>query len=405
MKKRILLISPYPKGLEDPYAYPPLGLLYLAANMHESWEPEVLIMESEEFNRFDFHYYGISVHSLGTYIQAKNLIKKIYRNNQDAIILVGGAGARMFEELSAFSLGAAVLPVPGEGEEYLGGVDVSELDNINFPARHLVHDRFIKHEGNVHHAQEPSTTIIATRGCVFNCGFCDRVTHGRKFRKRSIKNISEEIEHVRQRYDINWFRFIDDCITLDPIWFAELVLELGYIGVKWTCLSRSDTLTPQLARLMKDNGCQEVFFGFESGSQRMLDWMNKRTTVEKNLRAIKFCHDAGLTSCAYMMFGFPGENAQSVDETIHFLSTAKPDKSRLSTFLPIPGTDVWEHPHKYGVSIKNNYEDYWYYDSHDFGLDYKYIGNNKMHKLRQKLQDFYVQAGFTKSWTKTKEKA
>jgi len=186
---------------------------------------------------------------------------------------------------------------------------------------------------------------------------------------------------------------------------AELCFELGDLGIKWTVLSRADGVNEKLLALMKRNGCQEIFFGFESGSQKLLDAMNKRTMVFRNKLAVKMCQDAGIICCAYMMFGFPGEDEETVNETIKFLDETKPDKSRISTFLPIPNTDIFNRPEKYMVSLKTNYQDYWYFDCPDFGLNYLYIGNDKMNELRDKIMDYYVEKGYMEGWTEPRKVA
>lgn len=395
MNNKILLISPFAEGLADKTAYPPLGLLYLAANMHYL-QPEVLIMDTPEFNSFGYPNYGISAHSVGVYKTVNGLIKTIKDNDPLSHIFIGGSGSVMFENDDR------VTAIKGEGENIMGRVDISDLDNIQFPARHLVEKSQIVHTGSVHHSEKPSTTMIATRGCCFNCSFCDRITHGRKFRKRSVGNVLEEVMLLQDDYKIEHIRFVDDCIMLDRNWFKELCLGLGILGITWTCLGRTDLVDSKLLTLMKNSGCTEIFFGIETGSQALLDTMNKKTTVEINRQAIEMCRNAGLICCAYMMFGFPGEDEQTVDDTINFLSLANPPKSRISTFLPIPGTDVWENPQKYRVTLKDNYQDYWYFDCPEFGLNYDYIGDqNIMYGLRDKMMGFFKSSGYLDGWEKT----
>lgn len=387
--KKILLISPDAKGLEDKTAYPPLGLLYTAANM-DTFEPELHIMKDSNFGKFDYEYYGISVHSIGVVKETINIINQIKNNNNKCQIYVGGSAANLIERYG-------VCVVKGESEKYFSRANVEDLDTIKYPARHLLPEEYIRHTGKVHHSTEPSTTIIATRGCVYNCGFCDRTTLGRKFRKRSVYNIVGEIKEVQQKYGINWFRFIDDCITLDNRWFTSLCFELKHLGIKWTCLSRADLVNEKTLLYMKKSGCQEIFFGFESGSQKILDLMNKRIKVESNRKAIQMCKDVGMKSCAYMMFGFPGEDEVTVNETIKFLEESSPDKSRISTFIPIPNTDVWNNPDKYNVKIKDNFEDFWYFDKRDFALDYNYISQDKMSELRDRIYKYYEEK-FKQGW-------
>jgi radical SAM superfamily enzyme YgiQ (UPF0313 family) len=366
--------------------------------MKPEWKPEVLVMQSSDFFKCYYDYYGISIHSVSAIKEAEKIIKTITKENPYAVIFVGGSGAALL--YNKFRNEKFIVPVFMEGEKFFGDIDVSNLDNIDFPARYLLPANMIKHDGLVHHSDKPSTTMIATRGCVYNCAFCDRKTSGRKFRKRTVQNVIQEVVQLKNVYGIQHIRFIDDCITFDKQWFASLCIELQAQNITWTCLSRADCIDEKLLKLMKNAGCTEIFFGFESGSQKMLNLMKKHSTVEDNIKAVKMCKDAGIVSCAYMMFGFPGEDYQSVVDTIKFLDTAKPDKSRISTFVAIPGTDVWENPSKYHVKIKTNYEDYWYFDQHDFCLDYDYIGNTIMAKLRDKIMDFYADKKYLQEWVK-----
>jgi len=392
-KRKILLISPFSAGLDDPIAYPPLGLLYLASNMNTKFIPDILIMESETFVQYDYEVYGISVHSVGVVKFVSNLIAEIHKKNPKATFIVGGAGSGLIPRATY------IIHLMGEGEKFFD-VDTKNLDNINFPARYLVDSRFIVKKDGSHHTPQPSTTMIATRGCPYSCAFCDRETHGRKLRKRSFENIVREIKQLKLMYGIKWIRFVDDCITVDKKWFINLCLELKDLDIKWTVLSRSDCVDLKLLKLMYRCGCREIFFGFESGSQKILNLMRKHNTVQQNIEVIKLCREAKIISCAYMMFGFPGEDAETVRETVSFLQKAKPDKSRLTTFIPIPGSDVWNYPEKYGIKIRENYDDYWCFDKHDFACIYRDVSTSKMRELRDKLMQFYVDAGYKKNWQK-----
>ncbi len=138
--------------------------------------------------------------------------------------------------------------------------------------------------------------------------------------------------------------------------------------------------------------------------------MQKKAAVQRNIEAVELCRHAGILSCAYMMFGFPGEDEETIEQTKKFLLRARPDKSRISTFIPIPGTDVWENPSKYGVRIKQNFSDYWYFDDPDtnqlypFALEYDYLcgGNPKMDLLRRDILNFYRQQSYLSGWAEPK---
>lgn len=389
-RRKLLLLSPPAEGLNDQLAYPPLGLLYVASNLPEDvWDVDVKVMADGVLD-LTYPYYGISVHSLAVVKNVRKIIDRIKTHNKNAEIMLGGSAAPMItweKQLAIYE---------GQFEHWLG---ITDIDKIKLPAREKLPYEYIHYTGPVHHSEKPSTTMIATRGCPYSCAFCDRTTIGRNFRTRSTALVGEEIELLKHDYEIQHIRFIDDCITLNRKWFEEFLNMMGNRKVTWTCLSRADCLDRELLVKMRDTGCTEVFFGFESGSQRMLDAMHKQTTVEKNKRIIALCKDVGIKCCAYMMFGFPGENELTVDETLRFLDETKPDKSRLSTYVPIPNTDVWNSPSKYNVSLNKNYEDFWYYDNDRLGLTYNYVDQATMLRLRTRMLKYY-QDNFVESWTK-----
>lgn len=433
--KRILLISPPATGLKDKLAYPPLGIMYLASNFETEHEIKLLNMvNQDELHEFDFDIFGITIHSVSSYIPAKELSVQIRKKKPESLVVMGGSFPTSMVEYTLENTEADIVVI-GEGEKIFSNICkfinsrdserlkeikgiaykyngkifknsmeelIKDLNTIKFPARHLLPRDMIRHEGKVHHNDEPATTIFATRGCAYKCAFCDTSVWRQKWRSRSHENIIQEILFLKKEYDIHWIRFPDDCITLNRKWFKQFCEKIKECNIRWTVLSRADTIDPDLLKLMKDTGCMEIFFGFESGSQRLLDMMNKRIKVEDNVNAIKMCRDAGIASCAYMMFGFPGEDEKTVEETKEFLIKTRPDKSRISTFIPIPGTDVWNNPEKYKVRIKNNFTDYWYFDCPEFGLEYNYIGNDKMAQLRKDMMDFYKDQGFLQDWEKPK---
>lgn len=427
--KRILLINPPAYGLKDKLAYPPLGLLYLASNLNGEYETKIInMLKLDESIDYDYDIYGISIHSSSSYEPVRQIIERIRKINSQALIVVGGAFPTSMVEFTLKNTKADIVVV-GEGEQVFDNIckgrDLSsingivykrkgqilynelekligDLDTIKFPARYLLPRYTIKHEGKVHHSDQPATTIFGTRGCVFNCSFCDTALWRRKWRSRSPKNIIAEIQEVKKDYDIHWFRFPDDCLNLNRNWFVDFCEKIFNCNINWTMLSRADTLNIEILQLMKKAGCREIFFGFESGSQKLLDLMNKKIAVEQNIKAIEMCREVGIISCAYMMFGFPGEDESTIEETKKFLLEAKPNKSRISQFIPVPGSDVWNNPDKYKIKIKDNFNDHWYYDSPKFALEYGYIGNKKMEKLRRDMMNFYQEQGYFAQWNEVK---
>lgn len=429
--KRILLISPPAYGLKDKLAYPPLGLLYLASNLDGEYEIKVVnMLKLDESIDYNYDIFGISIHSSSSYGPAKQIMERIRKANCGALIVAGGAFPTSMAEYTLKNAEADVVVISegegvfanicrGENLSIINGIVykkdhriihnklqdlIDNLDNINFPARHLLPKYMIRHKGKVHHSDEPATTIFATRGCVFNCSFCDTALWQRRWRSRSPENIIAEIEEVKREYDIYWFRFPDDCLNLNRKWFVDFCEKIAKCNIKWTMLSRADRLDIEILKLMKKAGCREVFFGFETGSQKLLDSMNKRITVEQNIKAIQMCREVGIINCAYIMFGFPGEDEKTIEETKKFLLEARPDKSRLHQFIPVPGSDVWNNPDKYKLKIKDNFNEHWDFvlDNPEFAVEYEYIGNKKMDELRRDIINFYRKQGYFEGWEGTK---
>lgn len=438
---KIVLIKPPEPGLQDQLAYPPMGLLYIGAVLDEAgFDVELCVLIDDNWSQVpEGDVYGINMHGPGVFKPVQKLASWLKSNRPDCTIMAGGAfptcaptmvqgktwidyvvrgeGERTVVELCEKLACDETVDDDIQGIAYVDGDDkvvitaprpqIEHLDALPLPARELVNPHMIRYRGGVHHSGNlPATTLIVSRGCPFNCAFCDRQTWGRKWRVRSHSSILFEIDSLTKNYGITWYRFVDDNIMANRKWFEGLLDKMIdlYPDIKWTCLARANDVDLPLLEKMKRAGCQEIFFGCESGSQRLLDAMNKKTTVKANIKAIQRCREAGITSCAYMMFGFPGEDDQTVVETMTFLKVARPDKSRISTFLPVPGSDVYANPEKYGVKIKFDPSNFWYFDEHDFCVEYSNITNAEMAELRNSMMKFYGEMGYIGGWTENGSK-
>jgi len=243
---------------------------------------------------------------------------------------------------------------------------IKDLDEMPFPARHLFEYSDVVDLTGIHgqeHGQK-ATTMITSRGCPYNCSFCTKIPQTNAFRFRTPQNIIEEIELLIHDYQISHIRFVDDIFTFDIERIINLCKSLIQINdLSWVCITRADKLTDKLLEMMKSAGCKEIHLGIESGSQRILDSMNKRITVEQNLDSIIRIKRAGIKVKTYLMYGFPGEMRQDIDATKMFIRKAKPDRFTLSRFTALPGSNIWETV---------NHETRWFYpDSGDGYLEFK----------------------------------
>ena len=233
---------------------------------------------------------------------------------------------------------------------YEGGL--VPVDAIPKPARHLVDLHKYRPGG------ELSTPIYTSRGCPFNCNFCSKIT-GRTYRALPVKRVIEEIEDVIS-LGFKHIVFGDDNLIIQPDRVKELLKSIKPLGINFRLNQDARLVDEEIVSMASDAGCVEISFGIESGSQKILDLMNKCTTVEANRRAISITQKHDIKAKAYFIVNFPGEDERTIKETINFASETMPDKWLLSSFVPLPGSDTFQNPIKYGITwMSKNWDDYY----------------------------------------------
>ena len=195
----------------------------------------------------------------------------------------------------------------------------------------------------------PFLTIIAGRGCVYNCSFCkpgEDLIFGKKVRRRSIDNVIQELNELRARYSFASFMFHDDCLTEDRQWIGEFCRRYKAEGFKqpFFCQSRADIIArhEDMVAVMADAGLRGYFIGFESGNQRILNFLRKGTTVQSNLDAARVCRKHGLAIWANYMLGIPTETKEEAMDTVRMIREIDPDYYSPAFFTPHPGTDLYD---------------------------------------------------------------
>ena len=202
--------------------------------------------------------------------------------------------------------------------------------------------------------------IIGSRGCCYECAFCDRALFGERVRFRSIQNIVDEINHIIEKYGVRHFEFFDDMFTISKKRLQEFFNKTKHLDIVYRCNGRTDILDPEIYALLHDSGCRMICYGIESGSQKILDAMKKGTTVENNMRAIAMAQEAHITVAGYFLLGFPGETKETIQETISFIKKSDIDQAQFYTFVPLPGCEVFKEPEKFGAKIiSRNFSDYY----------------------------------------------
>jgi anaerobic magnesium-protoporphyrin IX monomethyl ester cyclase len=246
------------------------------------------------------------------------------------------------------------------------GSSIKDLDRLPLPPwDYFPMDRYLgdRHPGFGEYLDKEESGLIslmASRGCPFGCIYCDHTVKGYRPRYRSVEKVIEEIEVLLDRYGrrIKTFYFWDDILIWDREWiidFCRFLLDRE-IKIRWTCNGHVNRVEPEVMRLMKEAGCENVRFGIESGSQRILDALNKGVRVERALEALRTCLDAGLTLTLYLMVGMTGESEETIEETARFfkelvtpLNVYHFKKIHFFMLTPFPGTRLYDSLRKKGL--------------------------------------------------------
>ncbi|MDP2659725.1 MAG: radical SAM protein [Dehalococcoidia bacterium] len=228
----------------------------------------------------------------------------------------------------------------------------------------------------------PFVTVIAGRGCIYNCNFCqpaERTLFGGKVRRRSVANVIAELEQLRQKYAFRSLLIHDDCLTEDRQWVVDFCRSYKERGFQqpFFCQSRADLVVrhQEMIRMMARVGLTGLLIGFESGSQRMLNFLRKGTTVEQNLQAARICKKLGVRIWANYMLGLPTETEEEVWATVRMMKAIDPDYYSPAFYTPLPGSDLYSYVQEKGLSLISDHDSYRRNptEAKIKGLDYRFL--------------------------------
>jgi anaerobic magnesium-protoporphyrin IX monomethyl ester cyclase len=203
-----------------------------------------------------------------------------------------------------------------------------------------------------------SINMVSTRGCPFHCNWCAKPIWGQRYAMRSPANVAEELALVKRTLRPDHIWFADDIFGLRPQWVAEFGREVAArdAAIPFMIQSRVDLLTEQAVAGLAQAGCVEVWMGAESGSQKILDAMDKGTKVEQIALARARLKAAGIRACFFIQFGYPGETFEDIMATVQLVRDTLPDNIGVSVSYPLPGTRFHEMV-KEQLGAKTNWVD------------------------------------------------
>ena len=218
-----------------------------------------------------------------------------------------------------------------------------DIDRLPFPNRHKINLQFYLDAWKKAHGH--STLSISTqRGCPYTCRWCSTAVYGQSYRRRSPQNVVDEIETLQKNYSFDLIWFVDDVFTVSHKWLGEFRDELKKrdLNIHFECITRADRLNEEVIGVLKESGCFRVWIGAESGSQRIIDAMDRRVDVGQVREMIKAARRAGIQAGTFIMLGYPGETEADIRETVRHLKDSNPDLFTITVAYPIKGTGLYE---------------------------------------------------------------
>ena len=225
---------------------------------------------------------------------------------------------------------------------------ISDLDLLPMPAYDYL-DPSKYNFSDINSRNNPTGTMESSRGCYANCVYCNKLIHGKKMRFKSVQRVVDEMEFLISR-GFREIGFYDDCFSADisrAISICEEILRRG-INITWTPVGglRVDRVTRDLLKIMKKSGCYRTPFGVESGSQKVLNRIQKRITLDQAENAVAIAKESGMETFVYFMLGLPGETEEDIIQTIKFAKKINPHYAKFPFTIPFPGTAFFNELHE-----------------------------------------------------------
>jgi radical SAM superfamily enzyme YgiQ (UPF0313 family) len=402
---KVVLIYPPHEYLRQPDSQMPLGLMYLASVLEtNSIDVEIrnysaLSVEDAVKDMPEADIYGITATSLDL-ISAGVLAKGIKGRYPKSKVGVGGPGAITPEyvdwnyvdfickgEAEKTILDIIEGVINNSLRQIYIGEPYHDLNLVPFPARHKISG---SQGGNIFSYNKrftsgDTTILLTTRGCPFKCAFCVNpclTAMADKVRYRSVDNVVNEVKEVINTYGIRQFRVSDDMFTSNKQRMIELCKELKKLNIIWRISARVKPFDREMAEVLVGSGCKEASFGVESFDDEVLRLLNKRTTAEDNAKALTIAIESGLDARCLMMIRTPGQTPKTIELNKSYIKNTPYTIASCTVFVPMPGSDTWYNPDKYGIEILNKSLDL--YNIYLFG---KKEDNKRVDLVRLKGRD------------------
>jgi radical SAM superfamily enzyme YgiQ (UPF0313 family) len=359
--------------------YPPLGILYLAAWLdHHGVENEVF---DTTFSSRHLLFSYLLEHrprilaiytNLMTKLNVIGILEFVGANLPETVVVLGGPdvthnvegyldagshyvvigeGEQTMLELAVLMGTPQVELIPGIAYRCPDGTvqknpprpQMRSLEDLPMPARQKINlQQYIDVWQKAHGLS--AISVSTQRGCPYTCRWCSTAVYGQSYRRRSPEAVADEIERLQANYQFDLIWFVDDVFTVSHKWLSGFreELEKRKMKIRFECITRADRLHAEVIQDLKACGCFRVWIGAESGSQRIIDAMDRRVDVQQVRAMIREAKRAGIETGTFIMLGYPGETEDDIRETIDHLKEADPDLFTITIAYPIKGTGLYE---------------------------------------------------------------
>jgi anaerobic magnesium-protoporphyrin IX monomethyl ester cyclase len=357
--------------------YPPLGILYISAYLElngvNNEVYDTTFSSKKNFQKYilDHRPSIIGIYTnLMTKVNVLESIAFIKKNLPQALIVLGGPDVRYNAE-NYLKYGSDVI-VMGEGEvtmlevcrkgkeslEEISGIaflrggqlietpereKIKDLNELPVPNRKKIDLKLYLDAWKLFHGKN-AMSVSTMLGCPYTCKWCSRAVYGLSYRRRSAEKVVEELAQIKKEYNPDSLGFVDDVFTISHKWLTAFRDELKKqnVHIPYECITRADRMNEEVVKLLKETGCFRVWIGSESGSQKVIDLMDRRVDVQQVREMIKLSKREGIEAGTFIMLGYPGETEEDIAETIKHLKEANPDHFTITVAYPIRGTELYQ---------------------------------------------------------------
>jgi anaerobic magnesium-protoporphyrin IX monomethyl ester cyclase len=280
-----------------------------------------------------------------------------------ADVVVIGEGERTLEELLPHltrsgptgmrHIAGIIYREDGEQVRTAARAYLDDLDAQPFPDRKAVDIPAYVRVWREHHGLGP-VSLITARGCPYTCTWCSHAVFGHSHRRRSVTNVADEVEQIVAEYRPDMLWYADDVFTIHRRWFFGYAQELKRRGIRipFETISREDRLDEEVVRTLAEMGCLRLWIGSESGSQRVLDAMKRRTDAGRVREMVRLLQHHGIEAGMFIMLGYEGEELADLEATVQHLKLAGPDRLLTTVAYPIKGTPYYEQVRDRIIALK-----------------------------------------------------